>query len=496
MKKNTLLPVIAGIVLVILVILVVLLTRQGNGSIRIKTRLSPDEVVKKVELTSGSLNFKTEADVYAELSAEEREALKPKPGDYSPKYGKSFTVKEEDIARVLNIDPTKWRIPDRLAFQYENYNATVGLVSGEAPGQDHSDDILYTRRYQAKDNSGFTVIEVALPGRQWIWNDELAGQSAQNVKAVYGSLDSRIGDMPLSVLNCEASSWDRDLEACFIAGNAAYFIRSNVMTQQEFIELLISIYEAPRPVTEDAISALYTVAIAESAAPDPETVRVFSQLLPNNYLFYSEDGGIWCLDHRERQDEGEPERLVVQRYGPVFLPETEDVGDTLSLEITGIRRSEPPASSEKTDWWYLEYAYTVKNRELTAASLSLQIRLDGRWYVLPSGGFTPDEPGLINLMRGRLYPDEAEQIVPGHYRLVLYRDWRGEVSLDAAEFDLVETADGYAVDRIQKLALLREEAYIPQKNILRQDGSGWLMAEAGSQDFWDRMTDTIEAKAK
>ena len=106
MKKKTLLSVIAGVVLVILVILVVLLTQQGNSSIRIKTRLSPDEVVKKVELTSGSLNFKTETDVYAELSEEEREALKPKPGDYSPKYSKVFTVNEADISRVLNIDPT------------------------------------------------------------------------------------------------------------------------------------------------------------------------------------------------------------------------------------------------------------------------------------------------------------------------------------------------------------------------------------------------------
>ena len=56
-------------------------------------------------------------------------------------------------------------------------------------------------------------------------------------------------------------------------------------------------------------------------AAEPEAVRVFSQLLPENKLFYSEDGGIWCLDHRVRQNEGEPERLVVQRCGPVFLPE-------------------------------------------------------------------------------------------------------------------------------------------------------------------------------
>lgn len=270
MKKKTLLSIAGGIVLVILVILVVLLTRQRDSSIRIKTRLSPDEVVKKVELTSGALNFKSEKDVYAEQSAEEREALKPKPGDYSPKYDKHITVKEEDISRVLNIDPAKWRIPDRLECQYERFDTQIGFIGADAPDADYSDDVLYSREYRSEDG-GFTVIEVALPGRRWIRNEELTvggvSSSPQQVKAVYGSLDSRIGDMPLSVLNCEASSWDRDLEAYFIAGNAAYFIRSNVMTQQEFIELLISIYEAPRLVKEDAISALDAAAITKSAAP-------------------------------------------------------------------------------------------------------------------------------------------------------------------------------------------------------------------------------------
>ena len=234
----------------------------------------------------------------------------------------------------------------------------------------------------------------------------------------------------------------------------------------------------------------------KAAVSEQETVRVFSQLLRENDLFYSEDGGIWGLDHRERQDEGARERLVVQRYGPVFLPETEDVGKSVTLQITGIERAAPPTSSAYADWWYLGYAYEAENREERSVSLSLQIRLDGRWYLLPSGGFTPDKPGLINLMRGRLYPEQTEQIIPGHYRLVLFRDWRGEAALDAVEFDLVQTEDGYAIDHIEKpTGLFTEKAYIPQKNIQRQDGSKWLMADAGSQDFWDRMTDTVEAGA-
>ena len=262
MKRKTLFYAAGAVVLALLVLAVVLLTRPRDGSIRIKTKLSPEEVLSKVELTSGVLNFKTETDVYGELTPEERETYKPKPGDYDPEYVKSFAVKEEDILRVLNIDPTQWRIPDRMAFQYENFSGSIRLVSGEGPEADYSDDVLCSRTYGGE--SGFLVIEVALPGRRWIRDGELTvggvSPSPQHVKAVYGSLDSRIGDMPLSVLNCEASVWDRDLEAYFIAGNAAYFIRTNALTQQEFVELLISIYEAPRPVTEDAISALYAAA--------------------------------------------------------------------------------------------------------------------------------------------------------------------------------------------------------------------------------------------
>ena len=263
MKKKTLLYIAGGIVLVLLVLLVILLTQQKDKSIGIKTKLSPDEVVSKVKLTSGTLNFKTDTDVYAELSEEERNAYKPKPSDYFPEYDKGFTVNEEDISRVLNLDPAKWRIPDRMKFHNEHFNRMIGLVSGETPEQDYSDDVLYFRLYENEDSSCGLSIEVALPGRRWIRDTEIVGLSAQHVKAVYGNLDSRIGDMPLSVLIRDNNAGNRYLDAYFIAGNAAYFIRAFGMTQQEFVELLISIYEAPRPVTQEPISALYDVAVAK-----------------------------------------------------------------------------------------------------------------------------------------------------------------------------------------------------------------------------------------
>lgn len=254
---------ILGVIILLILFVLLLLPRLHNKAIRIKTALSPSDVSSTVELTSGILYFKSEADVYGEMTEEERNTYKAKPSDYLPEYDKSITVNKEDITRVLNIDPSKWRIPDRLAFQYEHFNVMIGLISAESPEADYSDDVLYSREYRSEDNSRFVIFDVALPGRRWIRDTDVVGQSVKHVKTVYGKLDSRIGDMPLSILNCESSPWDRDFEAYFIAGNAAYFIRTNGMTQQEFVELLISIYEAPRPVTEEAISALYDVAIAK-----------------------------------------------------------------------------------------------------------------------------------------------------------------------------------------------------------------------------------------
>ena len=234
-----------------------------------------------------------------------------------------------------------------------------------------------------------------------------------------------------------------------------------------------------------------------SLPEERETTRVFSRLLSENALFQSEDGGVWGLDHHEKQSEGMPERIAATRYGPVFLPETEDVGKTLKLRITGVHESTPDYAKQDR-WWYLDYTWEKADKKPKTVSFSLQILLDGRWYTLPSGGltpeWTPDQPDSLNLMKGRLYPEETEQITPGHYRLVLFRDWRGEIALDAEEFDLVETGDGYAVENIRKPeSLFSESAFVPEKNIRRQDGSSWRLAEAGERYPWDRLTDILEA---
>ena len=225
-------------------------------------------------------------------------------------------------------------------------------------------------------------------------------------------------------------------------------------------------------------------------AGEREAARVFAQLMRDNDLFWSEDGGVWGWRTRRRVGEGEPERFAAVRFGPVFLPETEDVGETLSLEITGIRKDPVRRTQQDRDWWYLDYSYEKVGKVTSSAGVQLQIRLDGQWYRLPYAGLTPAwDPGMpdncISLMSGRFYPEQTEQIIPGHYRLVLYlRDHKGAWFLDVKEFDLMEIGAGFAVDNIRTPAgSYPEEVRVPETNIRREDGSAWRLVEAGEYDL-------------
>ena len=238
-------------------------------------------------------------------------------------------------------------------------------------------------------------------------------------------------------------------------------------------------------------------------AGEREAVRIFTQFMRDNDLFWSEDGGVWGWRTKVRVGEGEPERFAAVRFGPVFLPETEDVGETLILEIKGIRKNLVPWPHQNRDWWYLDYACEQNGKVTSSVGQEVDIRLDGEWYRLPYIGQTPMwDPsmpdGCISLMSGVFYAEQTEQIFPGHYRLVAYlRDWKGRYSLDVREFDLLETAEGFSIKNIHEPAeLYPEEARIPEKNIRREDGSAWRMVEADEYKLHPYlMMDILEAVA-
>jgi len=264
MKTKPRILILAGAALALAAALTLALTRPWDRAIRIKTPLSPEAVVGRVELSSGTLHFKTETELYNELTPEDLRACSPRP---APRYitdTEVFPLREEDILQMLNIAPDKWRIPERLSFKYEHFDWNIGLSSAEAPETDEGGS-LYVREYRSADQRAFLHIEAVLAGKCWLRTErELrGGEQLEHVKLLYGEQDSRIGDMPLAVLNEEYSPWDRCFDAYVVKGNTAYFLRTNGMTQQEFTELLISLYEAPEPETRDPVRFLRSLQAAE-----------------------------------------------------------------------------------------------------------------------------------------------------------------------------------------------------------------------------------------
>lgn len=252
MKTKTRILIPAAAILVLAVALILALTRPWDRKIRIKTELSPEITVGRVTLTYGTLHFKTEQELYEELTPEDLKAYAPRPAPDYTTDTEVFSLREEDILQMLNIDPEKWSVPERLGFQFEHFRWAIGLSSAEAPETDEGHN-LYVREYRTEDQSVILHMEAALAGKRWLRAERelTGGERLEHVKLRYGELDSRIGNMPISLLNK-----GRYYDAYLIKGNTAYFIQSNGMTQQEFIQLLISIYEAPEPETRDPVTFL------------------------------------------------------------------------------------------------------------------------------------------------------------------------------------------------------------------------------------------------
>lgn len=257
MRTKTRILILCAAVLVLALALTLALTRPWDRTVRIRTALSPEETLSRVELTDGTLHFKTEAERDGELTPEDLRAYAPRP---APRYGTDsevFSLEEADVLQMLNIDPEKWSIPGRLSFAYEHFAWSIGLSRAEAPETDEGSS-LYTRAYRSEDQSALLEIEAALAGKCWLRRERelTAGEKVEHVKLLYGELDSRIGNMPLSVLSREYSAGTCRFNAYVVKGNTAYFIYSVGMTQKEFVELLISIYAAPQPETRDPVSFL------------------------------------------------------------------------------------------------------------------------------------------------------------------------------------------------------------------------------------------------
>ncbi len=268
---------------ILIALLVLCLCSCGSGKITVKSELADGETISKVELSDGELFFKNREDVLSELTPQDFEDAKPKASEYhrnEPHYP-VFTIEgtepinEEEAKKLLNIYPEKWAIPERCGSDIYQHNfiapSYCRLENGE---YDYAESDLFW--YEFRNGSGVYEPQIKLfispAPLKWsqLSDKEDVFPIFISLKLTYGDLNSQIGDMPLAITYEERNSPEQErymvYRAYFEAGNAAYEVLAQGVTQREFIDVLISIYASPRPETRSFFSCVLPGGTHEESA--------------------------------------------------------------------------------------------------------------------------------------------------------------------------------------------------------------------------------------
>ena len=239
--------------------------------VSVKTPLIDGEVLPIVELSRGKLRFKTKEDVIKQLvqedylfvegiSVTDKNTLVP----YSEMNG-GKTYSREELLAALNIYPEYWTIggeplkdtdgerlwvlpvrfidgdPQRPVYMLNGAKAHAVWYDYCAPHNVDIDISIYAAP---------TPVKCSLDGvLQYTAEMPMSGASSLRVR--FGDTDSMIGDIPASV--CIVGRW---WYAYFVVEETAYQVGVAECTQAEFIELILSIYNAPHPAKENYIDFL------------------------------------------------------------------------------------------------------------------------------------------------------------------------------------------------------------------------------------------------
>ncbi len=265
MKKSAIAVILAALILCLTPVVVSEYAKQQP--ITIKTELTDGEVVPHVKLSDGELWFKTLDDIYAQFTQADYTFTSKRSDLYFgeeirvPYYrlNGNHTISLAEMASTMNIHPESWVIPNNdgrnwtvfylepfFAFGDKNKLFFADLDEGLMCGY------LYNFRYVRPG----VDIYIGPVAQVWLPRSQIASVASnvdfglEVIRKKFGDMDSTIGSTALSIRQDALN-----LEAFMTVGNASYQISVNrdVMSQREFIELLISICEVPRENTQDVV---------------------------------------------------------------------------------------------------------------------------------------------------------------------------------------------------------------------------------------------------
>ena len=263
MKKSTIAVILAALILCLTPVVVSEYAKQQP--ITIKTELTDGEVVSHVKLSDGELWFKTDNEVAGQLTAEDRRAAINDAfyfrvmGKFLPLTRFSNAESEEEMAALMNLHSELWKIPNGIINMISYYHPPVlyGWDDRDTVLTAETDIFLYFSDSVVSPSLSIRIgagdyVDLS-DGASYHGSEKGLGFESEVARIVYGHRDSRIGDVDMSIVVQHDYYGTRRFRALFTIENAGYIISARGVTQREFIELLISICEAPRENTQDVV---------------------------------------------------------------------------------------------------------------------------------------------------------------------------------------------------------------------------------------------------
>ncbi len=270
-KKKRIIYIVITLLCIIISISIVL---RFNRPIVITSDMSNDKFLSRVELSNGELWFKTHHELLTQLTPEDvspangNEYFHPLDDIAVPYYelntGKQYS--REEILKMMNIYPEYWRVGDILmndtlefhAGGNASFNEPISFINGNRSHPIYGEScFLFDYKYEY----GSIWISAAPTPVKWLGNitvdNSLPARGMVSVRATFGNMDSRIGNVEMSVKSI-TDPHSTYFSAFFIVEQTAYIVTASNkdVSQEDFINLLISICSAPHPEKRNLIDLL------------------------------------------------------------------------------------------------------------------------------------------------------------------------------------------------------------------------------------------------
>lgn len=262
------------IFIVTCVMLFIVSNMDKNAPIKIKTELNDSEVLPEVELSRGKLYFQQYSEILDGLTAEERREARLAGLELMDAESISVIkiVGQEELEQAMNIYPEYWNICGKIGEEPYSAELEVPLDIKVWKEQNKvglrniagSGTVLAYRFYKDySDGSPYIFVEAGAADAELLnRHAELGLNAIKTIREVYGHKGSLIGDVPLTISYRKLPKSQMDLlgervvhmYAEMVLGETRYMVESIGFTQREFIDFLISVYEAPRPEKRDIVT--------------------------------------------------------------------------------------------------------------------------------------------------------------------------------------------------------------------------------------------------